>query len=65
MKEVEEELERHKNSLGKLVESRTYDINNHLKKEIEEHKNTQQILIDSKEKFRRLSNQILSYLSTV
>jgi signal transduction histidine kinase len=62
-KEVEEELERHKNSLEKLVESRTYDltnINNHLKKEIEEHKSTQQILIDSKEKFRRLSNQIQS-----
>ena len=59
-KQVEEELEKHKNSLEKLVESRTYDLtkaNNGLKKEIKAHKNTQLVLIDSKEKFRKLSNQ--------
>mgnify|MGYP003973130255 CR=1 FL=1 len=62
-KQIEEELERHKNSLEQLVESRTSDLinsNNRLQKEIEEHKNTQQVLIGSKEKFRRLSAQIQS-----
>lgn len=62
-KQVEEELEKHKNSLEKLVESRTYDLtkaNNSLKKEIKTHKNTQLVLINSKEKFRKLSNQTQS-----
>jgi len=62
-KQLEEELERYKNSLEKLVESRTYDlinINKSLEKEIKERENTQQILKDSKEKFRKLSNQIQS-----
>ena len=62
-KQVEEELEKHKNSLEKLVESRTYDLtkaNNSLKKEIKAHKNTQLVLINSKEKFRKLSNQTQS-----
>ena len=62
-KQVEEELEKHKNSLEKLVESRTYDLtkaNNRLKKEIKAHKNTQLVLINSKEKFRKLSNQTQS-----
>lgn len=62
-KQLEEELEGYKNSLEKLVESRTYDlinINKSLEKEIKERENTQQILKDSKEKFRKLSNQIQS-----
>jgi signal transduction histidine kinase len=54
-------LSKHRNLLETLVESRTLVLrstNNRLKIEIEEHERTQQNLINSKEKFRKLSNQI-------
>ena len=60
-KQIEDELSKHRNSLETLVESRTLvlrNTNNRLKIEIEEHERTQQNLINSKEKFRKLSNQI-------
>jgi signal transduction histidine kinase len=60
-KQIEDELSKHRNLLETLVESRTLVLrstNNRLKIEIEEHERTQQNLINSKEKFRKLSNQI-------
>jgi signal transduction histidine kinase len=62
-KQIENELYEHKNTLEKLIEARTYDLsnaNNLLKIEIEEHESTQKTLINSKEKFRKLSHQIQS-----
>jgi signal transduction histidine kinase len=60
-KQIEDELSQHRNSLETLVESRTLDLSNtntRLKREIGEHESTQQNLINSTEKFRKLSNQI-------
>jgi signal transduction histidine kinase len=62
-KQVEDELNEHRHTLEKLVMSRSYDLSNtnsRLKKEIEEHEKTQQNLINSKDKFRKLSHQIQS-----
>jgi two-component system, sensor histidine kinase len=62
-KQIEVELDEHRNTLKKLIEDRTYDLSNAinlLKKEIEEHESTQKTLINSKEKFRKLSHQIQS-----
>ncbi len=60
-KQIEEELNRHRNHLEELVDSRTSELiqaNAKLKIEIEEHKETQVDLIDSREQLRKLSNQI-------
>lgn len=62
-KQIEEELNEYRNALENLVEARTYDLKNtnqSLQREIGEHERTQQNLIDSKEKFRKLSHQIQS-----
>jgi signal transduction histidine kinase len=60
-KQIEDELNKYKDTLENLVKTRTADLSNtntRLKKEIEEHENTQRTLINSKEKFRKLSHQI-------
>ncbi len=60
-KQIEEELNRHRNHLEELVNSRTSELteaNKMLKIEIEEHKETQSSLINSREQLRKLSNQI-------
>jgi signal transduction histidine kinase len=60
-KQIEEELNRHRNHLEELVDSRTSELtqaNTRLKIEIDQHKETQVELINSREQLRKLSNQI-------
>ena len=60
-KQIDEELNQHRNSLEDLVEVRTAEltkINQRLVDEIEDHKQTQEILLNSQEQLRKLSNQI-------
>jgi signal transduction histidine kinase len=60
-KQIEEELNRHRNHLEELVDSRTSELtqaNTRLKIEIDQHKETQVDLISSREQLRKLSNQI-------
>ncbi len=60
-KQIDEELNRHRNHLEELVDSRTSELtqaNTRLKIEIDHHKETQVDLISSREQLRKLSNQI-------